>query len=47
VGSSEGEQCDGQQVNNYTNFLTSTDQLEVEEDYWWVYTMECLEARIA
>ncbi len=34
TSSFEGEQCDGQQINDYTNVLTLTDQLEVEEDYW-------------
>jgi hypothetical protein len=29
----EGEQCDGQQVNDYTNLLILTNQLEMEEDY--------------
>ncbi len=47
ASSSKGEQCDEQQVNDYTNLLTLTNQLEVEEDYWWVCTMECLEAHIA
>jgi len=33
ASSSEGEQSDEQQVNDYTNLLTLTNQLEVEEDY--------------
>jgi hypothetical protein len=47
TSSFEGERCDGQQVNDYTNFLTLTNQLEVEKDYWWVCTIKCLELHIA
>ncbi len=47
ASSSKGEQCDGQQVNDYTNLLTLTYQLEMEEDYWWICTIKCLEPRIA
>jgi hypothetical protein len=47
TSSSKGERCDGQRVNDYTNLLTLTDQLEVEEDYWWVCTINCLEPHIA
>ncbi len=47
ASSSEGKWCDGQQINDYTNILTLTNQLEVEEDYWWVCTIKCLEPCIA
>jgi hypothetical protein len=47
TSSSKGKWCDGQQVNNYANLFTLIDQFKVEEDYWWIYTMECLEVCIA
>ncbi len=47
ASSSEGEQCDGQHINDYTNLLTLTYQHEVEEDYWWVCIIKCQKPCIA